>query len=252
MKLIGRSVLAFIFAISIVASCLVVFSQPAMALVCSEALSDLPATTTYRDNRSIQVYTAHFMVRFYRWLHGLNPNDHWIDLGAGDAVAIRSFIKLQLSKNKPIPYITAVTLRFTTINQLNSQNGKVLSKIGDFETMDTTSWRKAKLITDYYGVLTYSLDLHTSLQKALDLLQPNGELYVFTPLDRTEFLSGMSASKNLVQMLRQSVGIDVRQGFDPNTLMIRKTAASVQIPRFELISSTESLGPPKRTYRLLD
>ncbi len=82
-------------------------------------------------------------------------------------------------RRKTQPQMTAVTLKIREADvQDRPETGfNILRK--KLEEIDPAKIKKADLITDVFGVLSYTEDPGATLQKYVDLLKPGGEILVY-------------------------------------------------------------------------
>ena len=195
-------------------------------------------------NRSLEEYFYELHPDFKTKLKSLGSQDHWIDLGAGKAHAQIDFLKT-FSSNNQAPQTTAVVYKLDRWFPAPRFSGKLTVKEGLFEKMATQDFAKASVITDVFGVLSYSKDLSLSLQKTIDLLETKGELYILTTPYTTRIQRG-SDSFSLIEYLATIPGLKVEGRW--GVIKITKEVDNLLIPHLELLSFRDE-APPYRQFR---
>lgn len=196
-------------------------------------------------DRHLNDYARELHPDFKNSVAQLNPDQHWIDLGAGKALAQIDYIKSQ-DNNSQAAFTTAVAFKLDRWFSPKSYDGKLQVKEGAFETQDTHTWKKADLITDVYGVLSYTGHLSVSLQKTFDMMNVNAELYLLMTPYGTQVHTGESKIP-LIDFLRSIPGIAVEG--TAQKMKITKTTDTVIIPSLRLVRYTDE-APPLRLFEL--
>lgn len=235
---------------SLVLSSLILFSGFAYgAELCARVFSDafVGVSQTVLSNkfvtsRDLYEYRYQLHKDFSAKVDSLTSNQHWVDLGAGKANAQIDFLRGRDSGARPLA--TAVAYKLDRWFSPPKFSGRLQIKEGAFELQDTASWPKADLITDFFGVLSYSKDMQTSLQKTLDLLNVGGELYVYSTQWATR-IRIQDKSYNLEEFLSLLPGLRVEGQF--GTLKITKLQEGVQVPELMLTTFKDDM-PPTRTF----
>lgn len=223
----------------------------AWALSCSNVFDDLWVATTrveknkFVTSRELWEYESSLHPDFKVRLKGLKSDQHWIDLGAGKANAQIDYLKA-LPNERDGAQTTAVCYKLDRWFSPPKFSGKLEIKEGLFESMPTEKWQKADLITDVFGVLSYSRDMHTSLSKTFDLLKKGGELYIHMTNYSTHF-KGATQSLTLEHFLRSIPGLQVEGRF--GDLKVTKTQDTIVVPPFKIDTYRDD-APPVRTYIL--
>ncbi|WP_413575881.1 hypothetical protein ACLVWU_15965 [Bdellovibrio sp. HCB290] len=202
------------------------------------------AENDFTTNRGLEDYALELHPDFRMSLSKLNANQHWVDLGAGKATAQIQFLKSFKNKNT-MPQMTAVAFKLDRWFKPPSFDGKLKVQEGAFESMPTESWQKTDLITDLYGVLSYTADFSGALQKSVDMLNMQGELYFLALPWGYQFNKG-PAQLGLPEFLEGIEGLRIEQT-RPGQFKITKTQESVTIPRLELVRYTDQ-APPLRVF----
>lgn len=183
-------------------------------------------------------------------LSRLGPDEIWLDLGAGKGKAGIEFLR-SFSDLKKAPRVALIAYKLDRWLPFPSMEGKLITRDGQtFETMDFSHFGKVDLITDVYGVLSYSQDFHAALSKAFHLLNEGKSLYLYTDVSKTTFTKTDGSVIGLETFLRSIQGLEVTGRL--GVLKITKQSDQVQIPLFRLIRYHHEELPPFRRYRLLD
>lgn len=185
------------------------------------------------------------------------PEGHWFDSGAGHAFAVRQALEMPEAKNLKATIVAFDTVA-TSKDHLKVISGRFLENIRDAEIP------KSDLITDVVGPLAYSGAPHLVLQKYLNNLKPQGEIYIFLGSRHelygasNKVLTARGELLNLGQWLEQLPGIktdlvktpinDDGHYFEMWTVRITKEKADVRIPEVEMIHFTEG-APPTMTFK---
>lgn len=202
---------------------------------------------------------------FRKKLASLNtPEHHWIDSGAGLGYATGEYVKSEegsrthvtaisryvpLLKREylggigwfPIKYIRKIESE--TQGRLRFLSGKPFEKISNAEI------GKADLITDLLGTFSYSEDPSTVLQKYLDLLKPDGELYLYLGNGSRSTVSdpsNLNGYSFISQWLTNIQGINAEVTSN-GTVRITKTTMEVKVPQLKMLHTTAD-SPPIRKY----
>lgn len=126
---------------------------------------------SFQTERGLAEYGKYFFDLEHN-LQNLGSQGHWIDLGAGRATAMKSYMA-----NYRTPFqMTAIAYKKifgAKPSRITYLTGKLFSEIPNNEI------KKADIITDYYGVLSYTNTFVADLNKALGLLKNNGILYIY-------------------------------------------------------------------------
>ncbi|WP_413585320.1 hypothetical protein [Bdellovibrio sp. HCB274] len=237
----------------LVASLLSVHSQAAP--LCSEVfteeriskplITERVAKNDFTTSRGLEDYVLELHPDFKTSLSKLTANQHWVDLGAGKATAQVQFLK-SFSNNSSMPQMTAVAFKLDRWFKPSSFQGKLSVQEGAFETMPTASWKKVDLITDVYGVLSYTGDFAGALQKSVDMMNVKAELY-FLALPWGYQFNKSTIQQSLPEFLNSIEGLRVEET-RPGQFKITKTKESVMIPQLELVRYTDQ-APPIRVFR---
>lgn len=232
----------------------------------------------FTANRTLLDYLAVLGPEFREILKRLKAGDHWIDGGAGKAQAAQDFQRPYLdtgeqeSHSSELPYVTAISYvdpaegRLDPV-YLDSVEGHFRGLFGRFfedilyEEIVTGEFKKAKLITDYFGILAYSARLDVALQKYVDLLADDGDIFIYygyigeswSPAFRgTQIQTHSQGDLDFEAWVRKVEGLEVTRLEHSSyvSLRIRKIpGVRVRIPGLELIDVIDTTTPPIRLFR---
>ncbi|MNK06291.1 hypothetical protein D3C87_241850 [compost metagenome] len=222
-------------------SCSVLFSKDSLHV------SALVQKNKFVTSRDLSEYKSILHQDFADSLKKLGPTQHWIDLGAGKANAQIEYLK---SFESPLmaPQATAVAYKLDRWFSPPKLQGKLMIREGAFELQATSTWKKADLITDLFGVISYTPALHSSLQKIVDLLNVQGELFIYTTPYLTEFRTAAGSFK-LRDFLSSIDGLRVEG--DHGSLKVIKEKEQVLIPELKLLRFRDE-APPSRVFQVLE
>lgn len=261
------------------------FSDCAMTL---GQLHRIIERNSFQTRRDFMGYANYFPDSFLKHLGSLDQKGHWIDSGSGEGQALKDFFDPEVFKTfemdallRPImmktydekPVVTGISYKMETELPKGS---KLHFKVGKyFEALPTNDIQKADIITDLYGVASYSPRVEQVLSKYHAILKPGGKAYIFLgfvtkpnaeSLARSEtreapFVHSQVKKLNgevvsLVNWVMSLPGFKAKletQGNPnsrfpiPTTLVLEKTEESSQIPFLRLVGSDFNT-PPKRQY----
>lgn len=240
------------------------FSKPicGYTFVCISFLGDVRESdqlsqNLFSTNKGINEYGL-YLLDLKEELVKLRPEDHWIDLGAGQAKALYDYYE-SLKGQAQTTAIVYVKPEKNYIEQLPS-NSKYLSG-RFFEDIPEGEIARADLITDFYGVISYTHDLSGSLERAISLLKTNGILYIFNGYFKNTVIKKRSTTETLkygiAEYLASIPGLIVEYQF--NGRMVDDESPAIKITKTEsfqdgafahlrLISLETYSAPPKRHF----
>ncbi len=113
-----------------------------------------------------------------------------------------------------------------------------------FEDVPMSEIGKANLITDFYGILAYTHDISAVLNRYLEMLPANGEIFIHLNADTK--ING----KTLGEFLKTIPGLEVEESLQHGvTVRVKKLAPIVKIPPLRLNPLTFKAGsPPHREF----
>jgi len=183
---------------------------------CSDSyrkLTQLIERNFFETRRTFEKYVELFPDQFFEKLSSLDDSGHWLDAGSGEAFAVEDFLKpaplraepflkeMQSSIWKPReikvdpekirklaqtlserglsqrPKVTAVSFSMErkgpTIEGLEIKTGRF------FEDIPTSEFKPVDLITDLFGVASYSPRIDEVLRNYHRVLKKGGQVYLF-------------------------------------------------------------------------
>lgn len=208
-------------------------------------LSSVVKTSSFVTSRNLSEYRGGLHPDFKASLDSLKPQNTWIDLGAGKGNAATDYLKESadpLTKANVV-LITYKLDRWFGIpkfkNKLSVMQGRL------FETIPALQIPKAKLISDYFGVLSYTRDLSRALYLIFDRLEVGGELYIHSH-NMGVLIDYNNKIYSLTDFLKQIEGLEVegRHGI----LKVTKLADDILIPDLTLTRLNEVVKPAFRRF----
>lgn len=202
--------------------------------------------------RGLKDYQDFFGASFRKDLQSLRGSDHWLDGGAGNAYAQKDFLGSRDGKRilADRPKMTAVSLVYPADEPLSLAQGRFRMLAGRyFEEIPIGELEKADLITDVTGILNYTEQLDWVLERYLNLLQPNGKIYVFIPRHITRIRTARGAELSLVQWLKTISGLQITEIKDQRvpypsdqSFIIERVASNVKVPKLKLLSARKQVA----------
>ncbi len=156
--------------------------------------------------RDLSRYKIAFGKEFSQALRGLSEKGgHWIDAGAGDAIAIQEFVAAN-----PLVRGTAISIE----SSAESSERLMVIKGQFIENIASGYVTKARVITDLIGGLAYSGTPHLILRKYFDWLDSNGEIFVYMGTRdvyglKNRVITADGKYLNVVEWIKQIPGIKV-------------------------------------------
>lgn len=100
---------------------------------------------------------------------------HWLDAGAGDAVAVQELLQ-ESQDRQTTATVISLDCQVKSSDRLEVHSGRFIEEIPQEEIS------KSDIITDVFGPLAYSGHPHLILKKYLESLKPTGEIFIFLGL----------------------------------------------------------------------
>lgn len=127
----------------------------------------------FTRSRGLQAYASALGPQFVNLIARLGQGGgHWLDSGAGDAIAMRQFLEKNQNSN-----VTGAVIALQS-GAVETARLRVL-KDRFLEQIPLEEIQKADLITDVFGPLAYSGHPHLVLGKYFESLKSNGEILIF-------------------------------------------------------------------------
>lgn len=204
----------------------------------------------FHEKRDLSDYEETLGSQFFDSVRALKPNESWLDAGSGQTHAVTDY----LESNPTGGHAVAVTIKPITENPERidywAQNQQRLKMfVGqDFNKIEKPELGQPKVISDFFGVISYTAEPDRVLQTYLDVLAPGGEIFIHTDLGHTQIVSKSSAQPlTLLQWMRAIPGVQV-ESVRPGTFKITKAQTSIEVPKLELVSIQDD-QPPKRIFK---
>lgn len=157
----------------------------------------------FRTDRGLQLYGQNFGEEFRKKISSLGPNDVWVDLGCGDAVALKEYLTAKSVPGFTLPPVDQ-RAKVVGIAYLKPENRPKLDKkllevlkhrgqgvyqtiIGNFTEIPRSVIPKGTVVTSEMGVISYVEDYTYAMQKAFDITQEGGVLIYRTGFENTSF-----------------------------------------------------------------
>jgi hypothetical protein len=208
-------------------------------------ITERVAKNDFVTDRHLQDYARELHPDFKNKIANLHADQHWVDLGAGKATAQIELIK-SFSDKSQAPFVTAVAFKLDRWFAPRSYNGKLKVAEGAYEAQPTATWKKADLVTDVYGVLSYTGELGIALQKTFDMMNVGAELYILALPYGTQIQHGQ-AKLSLTDFLKNVPGIKIEG--DDKQIKIIKIEDKVSVPSLRMVRYTDG-GPPMRLFEI--
>lgn len=245
---------------STVARCEVIFTSVLAEKSDPRAFDNLTKyEQMFTKGRGLETYKTALGKDFERSLEKVlrQPETHWFDSGAGHAFAVRQALDIPTA-----PGLTSTVVAYETsaasTGRLKVISGRFLETIADAEIA------KSDLITDVFGPLAYSGQPHQVLQKYLNNLKPDGEIYIFLGArhelygQTNQVVTAKGEVLNLAQWIETVPGlkatliktpkVDDGTHYEMWTLKITKNQNDVHVPQVEMIHFKEG-APPAMTFK---
>lgn len=206
--------------------------------------------TNFAVGRGLQEYSQTFGPHFDQELIRMRRSDVILDPGGGDA-----HLSDSLSTDSSPKYV-GVTFELLNrpmehfSNSIKSGRLKILTGrfFEDIPTDELQSIGKIKMITDLYGVLSYSAHPDLVLKKYLEILSDDGSLFIFGPRMK------VGKDFDFLIWLRRVQGIEItthefrEAGMIEHSYSIKKNGNPIVIPEVELLNSRPDM-PPIRNFK---
>lgn len=195
--------------------------------------------------RTLSEYRQGLHKDFNSSLQALKFNETWIDLGAGKGNAAIDYLK-EITATHTSANVVLIAYKLDRWFNLPKFNNKLSVIEGRlFEEIPSVEIPKAKLITDYYGVLSYTRDLSRTLALVFDRLEVGGELYIHS-LNSSTLIDFQNKVYSMTDFLKQIDGLRV-EGTN-GILKITKLREDVQFSELRLTRLIEEEIPAFRRF----
>ncbi len=177
-----------------------------------ERLTGIIESNFFQTRREFSHYVSTFPQSFSERLARLGPQDHWIDAGSGEAFALEDFFKQQVVDAANLKRGTRPGFFRQTREQVSAEQAEFIARAFNlkdgsqkprvtgisfvmereppkheklqiktdrfFEDIPLEELGSAELISDLYGVMSYSPRLDEVLRRYHQILKPGGLAYV--------------------------------------------------------------------------
>lgn len=232
------------------------FSAPWLASrVHSGRVLKTVAQNTFTIDRDLLAYQRLLGPVFMEYLSDLGPEQHWVDSGAGEALAIRDYLSAAEPSEKarvtavsvirpPGPALAEIEGRFPP-PQFRYLAGKPIEERAAADIGGTD------LITDVYGPLQYARQIDAVMGTYGRLLKPGGRLFAVLPA--ITFLEKDGTQAGLTDWLGSVRGFTAHQIPDPRShlreVILERNEDAVEVPPLRLLRAVEGT-PPMREFAL--
>ena len=199
--------------------------------------------------RTLQEYQHGLHPDFKMTLGNLTATDTWIDLGGGKGNAVEDYLKTHTSVAAATQTVL-VTYKLSRFFGIKKYDGKLKLLEGRlFEDIPLMEIPNAKLMTDFFGVLSYTRDLTQSLNMIFNRLTLGGELYIHSSPMYTTIVT-YDGPIGLQKFLELVPGIKVegRAG----VIKVTKILDIVTVPKLKLVRIDEATLPAFRRFEVIE
>jgi hypothetical protein len=209
-------------------------------------LEQLVSKNEFRKDRNLYHYLDKFSGLDLRLdLMNLSSEQVWIDMGSGEGIPLIDFVRLPTFKGKAVGITYAKPEVLVVHQRLKIMYGRYV------ENIPVAEIPKARVITDYYGPLSYSANPDQVLQKYLDVLEPGGSIYFHYMPGRNHIFSNTGSTEpSLLQWLERIQGVKLStDSTSKMNIKITKIKPQVRVPELHIQSVTEGM-PPHRVFMI--
>jgi hypothetical protein len=208
----------------------------------------------YPTTRTLKEYERVLKKELLKELEKLDFNGHWIDLGAGQAVAQKEYFKKRFDEQKPALRLSAVVLDSplkVKVDQYLGRHSEVEFFTGKpFEEYAYSTFRPADVITDVMGAFHYSSSMDRVLNQSLRVLKVGGVFMSNVPL-ATEIRTVRGQILSPHQWVALGKGVEVQMDTDFYMLKVKKISENASVPPLALTYlKVHPLVVPERHYTL--
>ncbi len=241
--------------------CLIIgqgFPALAKARSCRQIFADrdmhqVHLKNSYNVGRGLKDYITNFGEAFETRLLGLSSHGRWLDAGAGEALALRQYMALRKTDAAQVVAVAVKKPEHVPNEGYSYFEGRYVEEIPAREL------GRFEIITDVYGPLFYSSRADLVLAKYLEILKPEGSIFISgyygaKSRDNLRIVSPRGETLDLIEWLKSIDGLivqDVPERKGAYFISVRpETVPSV--PKLELIEQTFSGVIPQRVFRVSD
>lgn len=205
----------------------------------------------FNISRGLKSYVSHFP----ELAHRIPEFKVWMDIGAGNAMAMRELATSGHLQSHQFLYAFGLHVPNSAAMaaKMLERTGQFKYLQGKFEDQNLSSLPKADLITDVFGAVSYSPHLDRVIRNALEQLAPGGDFLISFTRDRFKIKTGFLKTTDLRGYLDRIQGIDVTADYTnpagSASLHVKRNEDPLVIPDLELIRVRDSI-PPYWHYRI--
>ncbi len=221
--------------------------------------SGMVRNSNFTHDRDLDSYLFQFGAPFEQALKARSDGKPqvWIDLGAGEAHALRGFLAAHAGTREhgkwqgvgvgvEAPKDAFYEQDLAAIHERGGADA-FHYRTGFFANIPDAELPKADLITDYYGVLSYTDSFSRDFERSLALLKPGGKMILIMERPSFELKVG---GKNVLfsDYVKQIGGVDM-EPHDKTTVTftIVRNEEPLRVPELTLTKLT-SAKPPYREF----
>jgi len=203
---------------------------------------------SFVTSRGLVQYKMSLHPAFSLELSRLGPEQVWMDLGGGRGNAVEQFLQ-DFSDLGRAPRVVLVSYSLGFLRSLSDFNGRLQVFKGRYwEDIPQREIPSVNLVSDFFGVLSYTHDLSLCLQKVFDSLVVGGHLFLHSTHYITHIRNRAQKVLSLTEFLSSIEGLEVEGKF--GILKVKKAQANVQIPKLRLVGLDNGPRPAVRVFDL--
>jgi len=215
----------------------------------TDNLHEIVKRNGFSKGRTLEDYVDFFGPEFSEALAALPDGAHWIDMGSGENRAIEEFMRGAEAQGRRV-FATGITYKagreiYEPTPGLRVLEGRYLENIANQEIVGPP-YGKADIITDVMGVLSYADHVDDTLRTYVQLLKPNGVIYIYTSIPNTQIKSRNGSELDLEEWLKTIPGLVVESS-PYGKITIRLKKGDPIIPELK-VQSVKAGCPPTRIY----
>jgi hypothetical protein len=211
----------------------------------------------FRTDRKMQDYKQLLGKDFTAHLRRLEPDQHWVDAGAGHAGAIAEYLEGEAFPTKArVTAVSFVKPEGSRVAELEAKFAASGFRYLSGRPIEEMPWEEigpADLITDVYGPLQYARQIDRTMAQYARILKAGATLWAVMPV--TTFIKDRGEEVSLRQWFA------ALRGFDPvrlplldsgeREIVLTRTVEAFGAQRL-LLDRALSGPPPLREYTLID
>jgi SAM-dependent methyltransferase len=215
------------------------------------------------EDRGLEHYRMALCCGFKDALENIEPGEIFLDVGSGRGKAIAQFIKEYRakanffgfkSKRKPLAIgVSVIKREDPLVNELRQANPDNLKFItGKFvEDIPAAEFGRPKIITDFFGALSYTEDFGRVLQTYLDVLHNDGKIFLYVGLKERNLFFKDGKQMNMLEFLKTIPDLKVEHSITGQSITLSKASPQVRLPKLRL-KFYKAGTPPTREYEIIE